>query len=56
MRRNITFKDEASGRDYKLAEKTAVLLARPRGWHLDEKHVTVDGKPMSASLFDFGLY
>src|SRR6185295_6806118 len=56
VRRNITFKDEASGRDYKLAEKTAVLLARPRGWHLDEKHVTVDGKPMSASLFDFGLY
>ncbi|HEY5607878.1 MAG TPA: malate synthase A [Alphaproteobacteria bacterium] len=56
VRRTIGFKDAGSGRDYKLAEKTAVLLARPRGWHLDEKHVMVEGKPMSASLFDFGLY
>jgi malate synthase len=44
------------GKAYKLNEKTAVLLVRPRGWHLDEKHVRVDGKPMSGSLFDFGLY
>lgn len=44
------------GKEYKLKEKTAVLLVRPRGWHLVEKHVTVDGKPVSASLFDFGLY
>jgi malate synthase len=41
---------------YKLNDKVAVLLVRPRGWHLDEKHLWVDGKPMSGSLFDFGLY
>jgi malate synthase len=44
------------GKAYKLNPKTAVLLVRPRGWHLDEKHVWVDGQMMSASLFDFGLY
>ncbi len=44
------------GKPYRLNEKTAVLLVRPRGWHLDEKHMWVDGKPMSGSLFDFGLY
>lgn len=44
------------GKDYKLNDKTAVLLVRPRGWHLDEKHLWVDGRPMSGSLFDFGLY
>ena len=36
--------------------QTAVLMVRPRGWHLTEKHVTVDGRPVSGSLFDFGLY
>jgi malate synthase len=41
---------------YRLAEETATLLVRPRGWHLVEKHFTVDGTPISASLFDFGLY
>ena len=41
---------------YRLVEKPAVLMVRPRGWHLLEKHVTVDGAPVSASLFDFGLY
>jgi malate synthase len=44
------------GKTYKLNEKVAVLFVRPRGWHMLEKHVTVDGKPVSASLFDFGLY
>jgi malate synthase len=44
------------GKEYKLNEKTAVLLVRPRGWHLAEKHVLVDGQPISASLFDFALY
>jgi len=44
------------GKQYRLAEKTATLLVRPRGWHLTEKHVIVDGQPMSGSLFDFGLY
>ena len=47
---------EQNGKQYRLNEKTAVLLARPRGWHLPEKHVTVDGEVMSGSLFDFGLY
>src|SRR4051812_24126660 len=44
------------GREYQLNDVTATLLVRPRGWHLDEKHVLVDGAPMSGSLFDFGLY
>jgi malate synthase len=56
IRRTITFEDPSSGRHYKLNDKTAVLIARPRGWHLPEAHVRVDGKPMSASIFDFGLY
>jgi malate synthase len=41
---------------YKLKDQVATLLVRPRGWHLDEKHVLVDRQPISASLFDFGLY
>ena len=41
---------------YRLNDDPAVLLVRPRGWHLPEKHVLVDGEPVSASLFDFGLY
>ncbi|MBI3684771.1 MAG: malate synthase A [Acidobacteria bacterium] len=44
------------GKQYRLNEKTAVLLVRPRGWHLVEKHMFVDGAPISGSLFDFGLY
>ncbi|HEU0113297.1 MAG TPA: malate synthase A, partial [Thermomicrobiales bacterium] len=44
------------GRTYALNETTATLLLRPRGWHLDERHVLVDGEPVSGSLFDFGLY
>jgi len=44
------------GKQYKLNETTATLLVRPRGWHLEEKHLTVDGTPISGSLFDFGLY
>jgi malate synthase len=46
----------AAGKHYQLNEKTAVLMVRPRGWHLDEKHLLVDGRPISASIFDFGLY
>ncbi len=53
--KTISFKNEA-GKEYKLNEKTAVLMVRPRGWHLPEKHVTVDGEVMSGSLFDFGLF
>ncbi|MEF2278476.1 malate synthase A [Deinococcus sp. YIM 134068] len=47
---------EQGGKSYQLNERTAMLLVRPRGWHLPEKHVTVDGETMSGSLFDFGLY
>jgi len=44
------------GKNYRLNSRVATLLVRPRGWHLSEKHFEVDGKPISASLFDFGLY
>jgi malate synthase len=44
------------GKRYELAPKIATLLVRPRGWHLSEKHCLIDGKPMSGSLFDFGLF
>src|SRR6266404_5901375 len=56
VRRTITYSDPATGKNYKLNECTAVLLVRPRGWHLEERHVLVDGTPMSGALFDFGLY
>src|ERR1700754_5125131 len=56
VRRTITFEDEKTGKSYKLIEKPAVLFVRARGGHLDERHVIVDGEPMSGSLFDFGLY
>ena len=44
------------GKHYHLNDQLATLVVRPRGWHLEEKHATVNGQPMSASLFDFGLY
>jgi malate synthase len=56
IRRRIDFEDAGSGKAYRLAERPAVLLVRPRGWHLPERHVLVDGEPMSGSLFDFGLF
>jgi malate synthase len=56
VRRAIVFTDPGSGKGYKLNDRTAVLFVRPRGWHLPEKHVLVDGVPMSGALFDFGLY
>ncbi|KAJ3323803.1 Malate synthase, glyoxysomal [Boothiomyces sp. JEL0866] len=55
VRRTISF-TAPNGKYYKLKDKIATLLVRPRGWHMEEKHVLVDGQPMSASLFDFGLY
>ena len=55
VRRTITFTNP-DGRFYELNDETATLLVRPRGWHLDEKHFLVDGKPVPGSLFDFGLY
>jgi malate synthase len=56
VRRSISWQDPASGKDYRLRENPAVLLVRPRGWHLPEKHVQIDGQPTSGSLFDFVLY
>jgi malate synthase len=56
VRRTITYEDPSTGKKYALNERTAVLLVRPRGWHLDEQHVAVDGHAMSGALFDFGLY
>ncbi len=55
VRRTITFSNP-DGKQYTLNEKTATLLVRPRGWHLVEKHVLIDGKPVSGGIFDFGLY
>ncbi|WP_126427175.1 malate synthase A [Brevibacillus marinus] len=44
------------GKEYKLKDQVATLIVRPRGWHLEEKHVLIDGKPVSGSIFDFALY
>jgi len=56
VRGTISYTHPDTGKQYRLAENPAVLIVRPRGWHLDEAHLEIDGKPMSASLFDFGLY
>ncbi|WP_263381511.1 malate synthase A [Granulicella arctica] len=56
VRRTITFEDEKTGKSYKLNENPAVLFVRARGWHMEERHMLVDGEPVSGSLFDFGLY
>src|SRR5438094_1543211 len=55
IERRIDF-TSPEGKEYRLNDKVATLLVRPRGWHLDERHVEVDGKPMSGGLFDFGMY
>ena len=52
----LDYTDPESGKRYQVGEKPAVLMVRPRGWHLPEAHVTVAGEPVSGSLFDFGLY
>jgi len=54
IRRQLSFTNEA-GKDYALNDKIATLQIRPRGWHLDEKHVTVDGQRVSGGIFDFAL-
>src|SRR5580698_1707267 len=56
VRRTITFEDPTTKKSYKLIDQPAVLFVRARGWHLEERHMLVDGEPMSGSLFDFGLY
>lgn len=54
--RTIAFEDPTSGKSYALKDKIATLLVRPRGWHLEERHILVDGKAMSGGIADFGLY
>jgi malate synthase len=55
VRRQLSY-DSPEGKSYRLKEQIATLVVRPRGWHLEEAHVLVDGVPMSASLFDFGMF
>jgi malate synthase len=55
VRRRIELVSD-EGKEYRLAEKTATLMMRPRGWHLDERHLEIDDVPVSASLADFGLF
>ncbi|WP_416907371.1 MAG: malate synthase A [Polymorphobacter sp.] len=52
--RTISLEDK--GKSYKLSDNPCTLIARPRGWHLDEAHLLIDGERMSGALFDFGLY
>src|SRR5215472_7236252 len=56
IRRTISFEDAATGKVYRLAERTATLIVRPRGWHLPEKHVRINGEPVSGALCDFALF
>ena len=56
VRRTIRFVRPSDGKVYELGDEVATLMVRPRGWHLLEKHVELDGEPVSGSLFDFGLY
>lgn len=55
VRRTITYRSP-EGKEYRLNQQTAVLLVRPRGWHLNDKHVFIDGQPISGGILDFGLY
>jgi malate synthase len=56
IRRTISFDDPATGKVYRLNERTATLIVRPRGWHLPEKHVLINGEVVSAALCDFALF
>lgn len=56
VRKTIEYKNPKNNKEYKLNTKTATLMVRPRGWHLNEKHIMVHGEEMSGSLVDFGLY
>ena len=56
VRRTIEFTNTGNGKLYRLSENTATLMVRPRGWHMTESHALLDGQPISASLFDAGLF
>ncbi|MGB5081766.1 MAG: malate synthase A [Burkholderiales bacterium] len=56
VNRDIGYLDPASGKSYRLGERLATLIVRPRGWHLPEKHLRIDGEPVSAALFDFAIF
>ncbi|NYF23843.1 malate synthase A [Sporosarcina sp. JAI121] len=56
VRRTIAFEQQSTGKTYKLNDDTAVLMVRPRGLHLLEKNIAIDGEPIAGSFFDFGLY
>ncbi len=56
VRRRIAYEDPTTHKHYRMNARTAVLFVRPRGWHLDEGHVLIEGERISGSLFDFGLY
>jgi malate synthase len=56
IRRRIVYSDSTSGKLYRINDKVATLIVRPRGWHLPEKHLRIDGEAVSGALFDFALY
>lgn len=56
VRRTISWHDPVSGKHYRLNDETAVLMVRPRGWHLSEQHVLIEGQPISATVFDLALF
>jgi malate synthase len=56
VRRTISYEDAATGKIYRLGERTATLMVRPRGWHLPEKHVRINGEAVAGALFDFALF
>ena len=56
VRRQLEFTNPGNGKEYRLKDEIATLLVRPRGWHLIEKNALIDGRPVSAGIFDFGLY
>ncbi len=56
VRRQLEFTNPGNGKEYRLKDEIATLLVRPRGWHLIEKNALIDGQPVSAGIFDFGLF
>lgn len=56
VRKTISYQHPKTGKQYQLKEKVATLMVRPRGWHLVDSHISIGGRPISASLLDFGLF